>query len=288
MSTVAIGSIAAAGIGAIGSGMAASTQAGAAENAQQLQATEAQNALNFQEQEWNTQQQNLQPWLTAGSGAINSLSGMLNANPGSSTPTSIGGANYNLQTGNGGSLEPWNNQFQAPTAQQAQQTPGYQFTLGQGEQAVQNSAAASGGLLTGGTLKGVTNYAEGLADTTYQQTYQNALSQYGQAYNQFQNNQANTFNRQAGVAGVGQTAATTLGSQGQAASSNVAGINLTTGQQQGQQLNNAGAATASGYAGVANSLSSGISNYTGAMTLQQLLAGQNQNQNSNNVPYGGY
>jgi hypothetical protein len=213
---------------------------------------------------------------------------MLNGTPGTSTPSTIGGAQYNLQEGNGGLLEPWNNQFQAPTAAQAEQTPGYQFTLGQGEQAVQNSAAASGGLLTGGTLKATTGYAEGLADTTYQQTYQNALQQYQQAYNQFQNNQTNTFNRLSGVSGVGQTAATNLGQQGQAAASNVGSINLTTGAQQGQQLNNAGAATASGYTGVANSLSGGISNIAGSLTLQQLLAGQNQNPTSTTLPYGGY
>lgn len=255
-----------AAAGAIGSGVAASTQAGAAEQGQNLQATEAQNALNFQEQEFQTQQQNEAPYVQAGGGAITSLSQLLNGTPGTTT--------NGVQEGNGGLLEPWTGQFSAPTAQQAEQTPGYQFTLGQGEQALQNSAAASGGLLTGGTLKGTTNYAEGLADTTYQQTYQNALQQYQTAYQQFQNNQSNTFNRLSGVAGTGQQATATLGNQGQAAASNVGNINLTTGAQQGQQINNAGAATASGYTGVANALTGGASNIAGALTLQQILAGQ--------------
>jgi hypothetical protein len=256
MSTVAIGTIAAAGIGAVGSGLAASTQAGAAESAQQLQAQEAQNALNFQEQEWQTQQQNLQPWLKAGQGAINSLS-QLTSTPGE------------------GLLTPWTGTFTPPTAEEARATPGYQFTLQQGEGAVQDSAAARGGLLTGNTAEAMQQYGQGLADTTYQQTYQNALTQYETAYNTFQNNQTNLYNRLAGVAGVGQNAATSLGQQGQAAAGNVGNINLVTGAQQGQALQNAGAATASGYAGVANAFSGGISNIGGMLTLQQLLSGQN-------------
>lgn len=254
MSTVAIGSIIAAGVGAAGSVAAGSEQAGAAKSAAQLQAQEAANSLAFQKQEFSTEQANEAPFLAAGTGAVNELSSQL------STPGQ-------------GLLTPWTQQFEAPTAQQAQQTPGYQFTLQQGEQALQNSAAASGGLLTGGTAKGITNYAEGLADTTYQQTFQNSLTAYQQAYNTFQNNQTNTYNRLAGVAGAGQTAATTLGQQGQQAASNVSNINLTTGQLQGQDLQNAAAATASGYAGAANALGSGISSIGQLLTLQQLLGG---------------
>lgn len=271
MSTVAIASIAAAGIGAAGSIAASSTQARAAESAQQLQYQEQEQALQFQEQEWQTQQQNLAPWLKAGTGALNMLTGELNTTPGTTTPETIGGQNYNLQAGNGGLLEPWTSQFQAPTAASAAQTPGYQFALQQGELGVENSAAASGGLLTGGTGKALTNYAEGLASTTYQNTFQNAIEQYQQAYNQFTNNQTNTYNRLSGVAGAGQTAATTLGQEGQTAANTVANINLTSGQLQGQSLQNAGAATASGYAGLSNALGSGLSGVAGALTLQQLL-----------------
>jgi hypothetical protein len=130
LSTVAIGSIAAAGIGAVGSAAGASAQAGAAESAQQLQAQEAQNALNFQEQQWNTQQQNLAPFLKAGTAAENTLSSL------TSTPGQ-------------GLLTPWTQQFTAPTAAEAAATPGYQFIKQQGNEALQNSAAANGGLLTG-------------------------------------------------------------------------------------------------------------------------------------------
>src|SRR5690242_3950495 len=41
--------------------------------------------------------------------------------------------------------------FQTPTLDEARQDPGYQFQLQQGEQALQSSAAARGGLLSGNT-----------------------------------------------------------------------------------------------------------------------------------------
>jgi hypothetical protein len=258
MSTVAIASIAAAGIGAAGSIASGAEQAGAAKSAQQLQAQEAEQSLQFQEQEFNTEQANQAPFLKAGTGAISTLS-QLTSTPGQ------------------GLLTPWTDTFEAPTAAQAEATPGYQFTLGQGEQALQNSAAASGGLLTGGTAKALTQYGEGLADTTYQQTYQNALQQYETAYSTFQNNQTNTYNRLAGVAGTGQTAAQQLGTEGQSAAQGVSNINLTTGAQQGQDILAGAAATASGYAGATNAVSGGLNSIAGALTLQQLLAQQNPN-----------
>ena len=60
------------------------------------------------------------------------------------------------------------------------------------------------------------------------------------------------------------TTAFNLGQQGQAASNNVGNIYMTSGAQQGQDLNNAAAATASGYVGAANAfggLGSSLSQY---------------------------
>lgn len=245
----AVGAVAGAGIGAVGASKAAGAQADAAKSAAQLQHEDAQAALAFQQKEWDTQQQNLQPWLTAGKGALSTLTADM-----------------------GELTAPFTQSFSAPTAAEAQATPGYQFTLGQGELALQNSAAARGGALSGGTAKDIAGYAEGLASTTYQQTFSNALAQYQQAFQKFETNQTSKYNRLAGVAGTGQNAATTLGSEGSAAAGNVSSTLLTSGQQIGQQLNNAGAATASGYIGGANALTSGISGISGYLQLQQLLA----------------
>jgi len=261
MSTAAViagtvGSVASAGIGAVASGAASGAEVGAEEQAQALQAQEATNSLNFQEQEWNTQQENIAPWLQEGKQSLGKLGQLL----GLSGDTSA--ADY------GQLAQGWQGNFQAPTAEQARQTPGYQFQLQQGEQAIQNSAAARGGLLSGNTAQSLEQFGQGLADTTYQQTYANAFNQYQQGYNEFQQNQANLYNRYAGVAGAGQQAATTLGQQGQAAAQNVGNISLTTGAQQGEDIQNAGAATASGYAGIANALGGGIN----SLSQEALLA----------------
>ena len=53
----------------------------------------------------------------------------------------------------GGQLTQGYGSFTAPTAAQAAATPGYQFQLSQGLNALQNSAAASGGLLSTGNAK---------------------------------------------------------------------------------------------------------------------------------------
>jgi hypothetical protein len=252
---VAGAGVASSAIGAHAAGQAAKTQAQAAEDAAQLQHEDAQAALAFQNKEWETQQKNLAPWLSAGKGALGELTGL------TSTPGE-------------GLLTPFGETFKAPTAAEAAATPGYQFTLNQGETALQNSAAARGGALSGGTAKDIANYAEGLASTTYQQTFNNVLTQYQQAFNKFETNQTNTYNRLAGIAGTGQTAATTLGSEGSAAANNVSNTMLTSGAQIGQQLNNAGAATASGYVGQANAINSGISGISGYLQLQQMLNAQ--------------
>jgi hypothetical protein len=244
-------SAAGAGISAIGATSAANTQAGAAQTAAQLQAQEAQNALNFQQQEWAQNQANEKPFLQAGQGAVSSLSNLMQNN----------------------AFPAWNQQFQPPTAQQAEATPGYQFQLQQGEQAIQRSAAAQGGLLSGGTAKALNNYAQGVASGNYQQVYNNAFQQYQQQYGQFQQNQANQYNRLANLAGFGQVSAGSLGAQGQQAAQNTGNIFLTAGQQQAQDIQNAAAATASGYAGLSNAASGGLGQVGNYALLNSLLNG---------------
>jgi hypothetical protein len=254
MSTAAIvgGSLAAAGIGAVGANQAAGAQAGAAKNAAGLQFQLGEQQLAQNQSQFNKTQQNIAPWLQAGTQGINSLAQLLSA-PGQ------------------GLLTPWTQQFQAPTGAQAAATPGYQFALQQGQNSIQNSAAAQGGLLSTGSQKTLDQYSQGLADQTYQQTYSRALGEYQQAYNIFQGNQTNTFNRLASLSGMGQTAAQTLGQQSNQASQIAGQTSGIIGQQVGNSLFNAGTATASGYAGVANALSGGASNLSQYALLSNLL-----------------
>ncbi len=250
MSTAAIvgGSLAAAGVSAGTSLSAAGTQADAAKSAQQLQAQEAQNALDFQKQEWSTQQTNEAPWLNAGKESLTNLQAIL------------------AQPGQG-----WNETFTPPTAEQASQYPGYQFQEQQGEQALQNSAASKGALYSGNTQEALARYGQQSAQSDYTNVYNQAFQQYQQKYGQH-NDQ---LNRLAQMAGVGQTAATTLGQQGQAAAGNVGNIFLTSGAQQGQDIQNAAAAEASGYVGAGNAfsgaLSSGSNNIMNLLMLQKLF-----------------
>jgi hypothetical protein len=62
------------------------------------------------------------------------------------------------------------------TQEQLEATPGYQFTLQQGLKAVQNSAAARGLGSSGMAQRGAAEYTTGLADTTWQNVY-NQLAQ---------------------------------------------------------------------------------------------------------------
>ena len=103
--------------------------------------------------------------------------------------------------------------------------PGYQFRLKEGQRNLENSAAARGGLMSGNFLK--------------------ATTKYGQDYgaNEF----ANIANRYGQLAGVGQVANQSLQSAGQ----NYANA-------YGQNVQNAGAARASGYAGKANAITGAL------------------------------
>ncbi len=129
---------------------------------------------------------NLSPYLAAGQQGLQQLT---------------------ADTGPGGSLT---QQFTAPTAAEAAQTPGYQFTLDQGTQAINRSAAATG--LSGGTLKALTQYGQGLASTTYQQSYNNSL-------NSFNTNRAATMQNLSALLGQGQFGT----SQAQSAMQNTGG-----------------------------------------------------------------
>ena len=246
-------------IGGIGSIISGDTQAGAAKNAQELQAQEAQNALNFQEQEFATQQANEAPFLKAGQGAVSQLYNML---PSLTSPYPGG-------------------PFQAPTAAQAAAMPGEQFQLQQGTEALDNSAAGAGALNTGATGAALQQYGQGLAQTDYNNVYNQAMGAYDTNYNTWANQQSSTYNRYANLAGLGQTATGQLGSEGQAAAGNVGNISLTTGAQQGNDLNLAGAANASGYAGATNAVTGGLGNTSQMLLLQQLLGG-----GANASPYG--
>jgi len=90
------------------------------------------------------------------------------------------------------------------TSADYQEDPGYAFRLSEGMKALDRTAAARGGLLSGSTLKGAQRFGQDLAS----QEYQNA-------YSRFRDTQGLRRNALAGIVGYGPTssnAMSTLGS----------------------------------------------------------------------------
>jgi hypothetical protein len=94
-----------------------------------------------------------------------------------------------------------------PNALAVQSEPGYQFGLDSGRNALEGSAAARGGLYSGNALKALTRYGNDYATTKYNDAFNRAHTTFG-----------NKWNRNAGLAGIGQTA----NQQSQAAGQNFA------------------------------------------------------------------
>ena len=117
-------------------------------------------------------------------------------------------------------------------------SPNYQFMLTQGLGQTANFMNSRGGLNSGNTLKGLTDYAIGAAGQGY-----------GQAFDIYNTQQTNIFNRLASIAGLGQTAN---------AQSVQAGVGLAPGIA--SSIQNAGAASAAGTVGQANALAGGLNN----------------------------
>jgi hypothetical protein len=132
---------------------------------------------------------------------------------------------------------------------QYKQDPGYGFRLAEGQKALERSAAARGGLISGGALKAAERFGQDMGS----QEYMNA-------FNRYQTERAARLNPLQSMTGMGQTTANTLGASGE----RVAG-------SMGNAYQSAANARASGYVGQANA-------FTGAAN-QYLNYNQNQQQN---------
>jgi len=104
-----------------------------------------------------------------------------------------------------------------------QKDPGYEFRLAEGMRGLENSAAARGGLLSGAFAKEAMNYNQNFASHEYQ----------------------NIFNRVASISGISTS------------NTGVDGANALT-VTQGQAIQNAGDARASGYTGSGNAWQNGL------------------------------
>lgn len=69
---------------------------------------------------------------------------------------------------------------EAPDFDLFRETPGFQFALEEGQRAIERSAAAGGGLVSGNTLAELTRFGTGLADQTFQNYLATLLGLEGQ------------------------------------------------------------------------------------------------------------
>jgi hypothetical protein len=194
----------------------------------------------------------LQPYLAAGTGALNPLTSDIasETNPA--------------------------NQFSfSPT--QYQQDPEYAFQLQQAQQALQRQQAAGGGLNTGGADKAASRLAVGFTNSTYGDAFNRALSAY-------QTNRQNTLNQIAGYQGLVGTGLNATGvansdignDQGQIAKNTIAAgeyagnTGLEAAKIQASALGAKGNAQAAGDIGIANSVNGALGGVTNAVNRYTL------------------
>ena len=230
----------AAGIGAVGAIGGALISGSAAKSAAGEQAAAAEQASQNALYQYDQTKAQLQPFTNAGTAALGSLETALGL-PGGTGPNPL------MANGLPGLT------FQ-PTQAQLAATPGYQFDLTQGLQAVQNSNAAQGRGISGAALKGAASYATGLANNTL--TTQQGI---------FQNNLQNVINPLTGLVQTGENAGATVGAQGVQAVQNANALSVGGA--------NASAAGTIGAANAASSALSGIGNSALNYSLYNSLLG---------------
>lgn len=167
-------------------------QSQATKDAANTQAAAAGQAAGLQYDEFLRQEGRQQPWVDAGVAALPQLQNIASQKPEFTQQDFL------------------NNQ-----------DPAYQFDLQQGQQAIERSAAARGGLQNAGTLKDLSNYSQGMAS-----------NEYSNAYNRFMNNQNIQFSRLSSLAGIGQTANSAIGTAGANMANNVGNITMSNANAQ--------------------------------------------------------
>jgi len=194
----------------------------ASKSAAKTQANAARDASNVELAMYDQTREDQMPWREAGQTALKQIT---------------------TGTANGGEF---NRNF---TLSDFNKDPGYQFRMDQGQQTLERSAAARGGVMNGGTLKALSRYGQDYAS-----------GEYNNAYSRWNNDQTTRFNRLSTVAGLGQTANNVTAQLGQQTANSV-GNNITSGA----------AATAAGQVGSANAWSSAMNNGTSMYMLSKMI-----------------
>ncbi len=135
------------------------------------------------------------------------------------------------------------------TMKQFQADPGYAFRLQEGLKALDRSAAARGGLLSGATLRGAQRYGQELGS-----------QEFTNAFNRYQLERQARLNPLQSLANMSQTAANTMSNQAGQFGQNLA--------ESAAQMGNI---RASGYMNTAGALTSGLNQYLNRQQSQQIM-----------------
>ena len=219
------GVITASLVNAFSSDRASNTQADAAKQAANTQAEANRYAADIQYKMFQEQQALQKPWLEAGQRALPKLEAQYNAMPAAFT----GKVDLN-------------------------QDPGYAFRLAEGQKALERSAAARGGLISGGALKAAQRYGQERGSQEFQNAYNRALT----GYNANRQALTDVYNRLAGVSGTGQTTAQQIGQAGQTTAANLGNLASATGASSANALLAQGNARASAYGGYGQAIGQGL------------------------------
>jgi hypothetical protein len=122
-----------------------------------------------------------------------------------------------------------------------QQDPGYAFRLSEGQKLLDRSAAARGGLISGGALRAATRYGQDMGS----QEYQNA-------FNRYQTNRSNQLNPLGSLMTLGQNAAANQGASMGTYGTNVGNAYMGQGDIQGNAMLAGAQARSSSYGDIAN------------------------------------
>jgi hypothetical protein len=143
----------------------------------------------------------------------------------------------------------------------ANQDPSYEWRKKQGIDALAASGAASGNYGSGNMGVALQDYGQNLASTEYQN-----------AYNRWNQQQAQEYNRLASMAGIGQVTAQNLGSEGAQATSNINSYLTNAANALGAGAIGSSNAWASGFGNLANQGVGALGNWMNGKKIDNLIS----------------
>ena len=251
--------VAGAAIGAYATSEASGEQADAAKQAASTQADANKYAADLQYKMYQEQKALQKPWQEAGVNALGKLTSGIN-------------------TGQFGKVSPF-----SFTAQEfaKQQDPGYAFRLAEGNKALNQSAAARGGLISGNALKAAQRYGQDMGSQEFRNAYNRALT----GYNANQEATQRAYNQLAGVSGTGQVTGQQIGVAGQNTANTIGNYGMVNAANQGNALLAQGNARASAYTGIGSAVGQGLQ---GLYQNRNTIGNWFSSSNNNSMPGVGY